>query len=406
MDKNFLHYKLIPNNYLDSTGKIKEEFKYKINIPKLKIKDSKFIPNSGDKFETMLFLPPNSNRIAEGGLRTKGLFKFSYKKVRSKKLEVRNDLERKNKNINESGDVWYICDFYGNPLIPVPSSHLSLLTSHLSLLTSSLLTSFPLITVITVVYNGAKYLEDTIKSVINQTYPNVEYIIIDGGSTDGTIDKIKKYEDYIDYWVSEPDKGIYDAMNKGISISFGEWLNMLNSGDSYYNFAVIENIFSKEIDMNVYGIAGSWVCKIEGNFFLYPPNPYKLLEKLGWHINHQAFFYRKITHKILGLYSIDYTTASDYEYYFRLLMNKLKIVTDNSILIKYDLSQNTSDSTRSRWEEFLVRKKYLGFNLKELNDLFFVILKLNLRKFLEKAGLKNIVISYRKIKRSKNSVKQ
>jgi hypothetical protein len=87
-------------------------------------------------------------------------------------------------------------------------------------------------------------------------------------------------------------------------------------------------------------------------------------------------------------------------------MNKLKIVTDNSILIKFDFNQNTSDSIKCKWEDFLVRKKYLGFNLKELNDLFFIVLKLILRKFLEKIGLKSIVISYRKIKRSKNSVKQ
>jgi glycosyltransferase involved in cell wall biosynthesis len=382
-----LAHKLIPDNYLDSSGKIKEEFKYKINIPELKIKDSKFIPNSGDKFETMLFLPPNSNRIAEGGLRTKGLFKFSYKKVKS-------DFEENKNNASENDGIWYICDLDGNPAIPAPDDLQEKINQYTSRLSST--TFLPLITVITVVYNGAKYLEDTIKSVINQTYPNVEYIIIDGGSTDGTIDIIKKYEDYIDYWVSEPDRGIYDAMNKGISITFGEWLNTLNSGDSYYNLMVIENIFSKEVDMDVYGIAGSWVCDYKGNIILHLPNPYKILEKPGWHINHQAFFYRKITHKILGLYSIDYRIASDHEYYFRLLMNKLKIVTHNSILIKFDLNQNTSASIRSRWEDFLVRKKYLGFNVKELNSLFFGILKLNLRKFLEKIGLKNIIILYYK----------
>ncbi len=388
MDKNFLHYKPMPNDYLDSSGKIKEEFKYKINIPELKIQDSKFIPNPEDKFETMLFLPSNPSRIAEGGLRTKGLFKFSYKKVKS-------DFEKNNKNECKNEGIWYICDLDGNPAIPAPAE----LQEKINQYTSNLSTTFlPLITVITVVYNRVKYLEDTIKSVINQTYPNVEYIIIDGGSTDGTIDIIKKYEDHIDYWVSEPDKGIYDAMNKGISVTFGEWLNMLNSGDSYYSFMVIENIFSKEVDMDVYGIAGSWVYDYKDNIILHLPNPYKILEKPGWHINHQAFFYKKITHKILGLYSIDYRIASDHEYYFRLLMNKLKIVTHNSILIKFDLNQNASASIRSRWEDFLVRKKYVGFNVKELNSLFFGILKLNLRKFLEKIGLKDIILYYKKRK--------
>jgi glycosyltransferase involved in cell wall biosynthesis len=376
---NHLLYNLVCDKLLDKKNNIKEEIKYKIQIPEFKVQNSKFIGKPEDKFETMLFLPPNKNRKAEGGLRIRGLFKFSYKLVNG---------------------VWHICDLDGNPAIPAPTELQEKINQYTSHLPPT--TFLPLITVITVVYNGAKYLEDTIKSVINQTYPNVEYIIIDGGSTDGTIDIIKKYDDYIDYWVSEPDKGIYDAMNKGISISFGEWLNMLNSGDSYYNFMVIENIFSKEIDMDIYGIAGNWVCEYEGNFFLYLPNPYKLLEKPGWHINHQAFFYRKITHKILGLYTIVYRIASDYEYIFRLLMNKLKIVTDNSILIKFDFNQNTSDSIRGKWEDFLLRKKYLGFNLRELNNLFFNILKLSLRKFLEKIGLKNIVISYRKWKRIKN----
>lgn len=394
---NKLFHKLIPDNYLDSSGKIKEEFKYKINIPELKIKDSKFTLSPRDKFETMLFLPPNSNRIAEGGLRTKGLFKFSYKKVKS-------DFEKNNNNTSENEGIWYICDFDGNPAIPAPAELQDKINQYTYNLSPT--TFLPLITVITVVYNRAKYLEDTIKSVINQTYPNVEYIIVDGGSTDGTIDIIKKYEDYIDYWVSEPDKGIYDAMNKGVSISFGEWLNMLNSGDLYHDSMVIENIFTKEIDKDVYGIAGNWMCDYKGNIFLYLPNPYKMLEKPGWHINHQAFFYRKITHKMLGLYSINYRIASDHEYYFRLLMNRLKMITNNSILIKFDVNQNASASIRSVWEDFLIRKKYLGFNVKELNDLFFGILKLNLKKFLEKVGLESIIILYRKRKRYKNMAKQ
>ena len=89
----------------------------------------------------------------------------------------------------------------------------------------------PIISIITVVFNGEKYLEETIQSVLNQTYDNVEYIIIDGGSTDGTLGIIKKYEDKIDYWVSEKDKGIYDAMNKGILVATGDWINFINAGD-------------------------------------------------------------------------------------------------------------------------------------------------------------------------------
>ena len=86
-----------------------------------------------------------------------------------------------------------------------------------------------LISVITVSYNAVSTIEQTILSVINQTYSNIEYIIIDGGSTDGTIDIIRRYEDKIAYWVSEPDRGIYDAMNKGASKANGEYIAFLNT---------------------------------------------------------------------------------------------------------------------------------------------------------------------------------
>lgn len=103
----------------------------------------------------------------------------------------------------------------------------------------------PLITVVTVVFNGAVFLEETIKSVIEQTYDNVEYIIVDGGSTDGTLDIIHKYESAIDYWVSEPDQGMYDALSKGFKLSSGSLISYLNAGDLYGNHAL-------EIAANVY----------------------------------------------------------------------------------------------------------------------------------------------------------
>ena len=100
----------------------------------------------------------------------------------------------------------------------------------------------PKITIITVCYNAISTIEDTIKSVLSQTYENLEYIIIDGGSIDGTIDIIKKYEKQISYWQSEPDKGVYDAMNKGIKLSTGEWINFMNAGDSFYNTEVLQSL--------------------------------------------------------------------------------------------------------------------------------------------------------------------
>ena len=100
----------------------------------------------------------------------------------------------------------------------------------------------PLITIITVVYNGVQNLEETILSVINQTYDNIEFIIIDGASTDGTINIIKKYEEKIHYWISEKDTGIFDAMNKGILKSKGDYINFMNSGDFFTNIDLINDI--------------------------------------------------------------------------------------------------------------------------------------------------------------------
>lgn len=104
----------------------------------------------------------------------------------------------------------------------------------------------PLVTVVTVVFNDVRHLEQTMLSVLDQTYAkNIEYIVIDGGSTDGTVDVIKKYAHRLAYWVSEKDKGIADAMNKGVARATGEWLNCINSGDYFMSLTVFEEIFSK-----------------------------------------------------------------------------------------------------------------------------------------------------------------
>lgn len=106
----------------------------------------------------------------------------------------------------------------------------------------------PLISIITVVYNCVNTLEETIISVINQDFDNFEYIIIDGGSTDGTIEVIKKYEERINLWVSEPDKGIYDAMNKGVKLANGEFIQFLNASDVFVNSNTLYSV-SKHLKM-------------------------------------------------------------------------------------------------------------------------------------------------------------
>lgn len=103
----------------------------------------------------------------------------------------------------------------------------------------------PLITVVTIVYNDREGLRKTIESVLGQTYQNIEYIIIDGASTDGTLDILEKYDDSIDYWISEPDKGIYDAMNKGIRHASGEWINFMNASDRFYRPDVLGSLFNQ-----------------------------------------------------------------------------------------------------------------------------------------------------------------
>lgn len=173
----------------------------------------------------------------------------------------------------------------------------------------------PLISIITVVYNGSKTLEQTIQSVINQSYNNIEYIIIDGGSTDGTIDIIKKYEKKISFWISEPDKGLYDAMNKGISHAKGEVIGMINSDDWYEPNAVelivksfIENPNKRIFHGNRFDILEDGTKKIKK----FHPSRFKFIY-YGMTYNHPSMFVHKEIYKN-ELYNINLRALSDYEF--------------------------------------------------------------------------------------------
>jgi glycosyltransferase involved in cell wall biosynthesis len=150
----------------------------------------------------------------------------------------------------------------------------------------------PLVSVITVVFNNKEHLEQTIQSVVNQTYDNVEYIIVDGGSTDGTLSIIKKYEESIDYWVSEPDKGLYDAMNKGLDLANGDWINYMNSGDAFYESNTIQRIINSEYkDADL--IYGNHIVEYDFGFSrIVKPKDLKQLWK-GMVFSHQSLFAKK-----------------------------------------------------------------------------------------------------------------
>lgn len=167
----------------------------------------------------------------------------------------------------------------------------------------------PLITVITVVFNGEQHLEETILSVINQNYDNVEYIIIDGGSADGTVELIKKYEDQIDYWVSEEDKGIYDAMNKGWALANNDSRVLyLGAGDKVLSLPEIE-ILTDELDTIIYGIV-----ELDKYIFNSKVN-WKL--NLGNTLHHQALLVPKNIH-LMPPFNIKYLIYADYDFNLRL----------------------------------------------------------------------------------------
>lgn len=238
----------------------------------------------------------------------------------------------------------------------------------------------PLLSIVTVVYNGEKHLEQTIQSVLNQTYNNIEYIIIDGSSSDKTLDIIKKYEDKIDLWQSEPDKGIYDAMNKGIDLSIGEYIYMLNSGDS-----LLENIINSIIPIMMihknevlYGA----VNKCKNNIF-YDTIARNILDINTGMIPHQSIFIPKKYHELFGKYDLKYKIVADYDFISKLVINNVSFFYTNLIIANYDYTGISSIGNKLQWKETKeVMKKY-GFYVKAKFNcrLYFLSIKI-LKKIL------------------------
>jgi glycosyltransferase involved in cell wall biosynthesis len=185
----------------------------------------------------------------------------------------------------------------------------------------------PLITVITVVYNAVDTIEETLISVIHQTYTNIEYIVVDGASVDGTVDIIKKYENHLTCWKSEPDKGIFDAMNKGIAMATGEWINFMNSGDKFCNNDITQKIFQNQNNDNFGVIWGTVLIRTnkdvtEEKYIPFYKNPRKFR---GMGICHQSIFVKTFLAKE-NPFNIKYKTIADY--------NMIKTIYDNNVGFK------------------------------------------------------------------------
>lgn len=178
----------------------------------------------------------------------------------------------------------------------------------------------PLFSIITVVYNNEKYLEETILSVLKQSYKNFEYIIVDGGSTDRTLEIIKKYNNKIDYWVSEKDKGIYDAFNKGMSLCRGNFIGIINSDDIYTknSLKIISSYIKKK---PVFDFIFGSVRKHWGILHGYKPN--KIFYSWGFYSSHSTgFFIKRSSAQKVGLYDLKYKYHADYDYFYRLIVQK------------------------------------------------------------------------------------
>ena len=184
---------------------------------------------------------------------------------------------------------------------------------------------WPLVTVITVVYNGQEYLEDAIKSVIGQSYPNIEYIVIDGGSTDGTLDIIHQYKKQIDFWVSEKDDGIYDAMNKGLEVSTGEIIGILNS-DDWYELDAVEKVVQefiadKDLDL-VYGAMN--ILNRDGSTESTYGSKEGFSGIFSTPFNHPTCFFHKNVYRKIGLFDLQFPTAADYDFMLRFKRSAMK----------------------------------------------------------------------------------
>lgn len=224
--------------------------------------------------------------------------------------------------------------------------------------------STPLISIITVCFNSAKTICRTIESVLNQTYTNIEYILVDGKSTDNTVDIIKEYaplfaEKGIAYrWVSEPDQGIYDAMNKGIKMASGEWVGIINS-DDWYELDACEIIRSTILRNNQVEIVAGVVKFWSNNNVKYLKQNSLSIVASDPIMHPGAFVIKNIYDLKIGGYNESYKIAGDYDFFIRCYLNDVNYVICDRVVANFTLAGISSTSKlKLAAETYLVLVRY------------------------------------------------
>jgi glycosyltransferase involved in cell wall biosynthesis len=220
----------------------------------------------------------------------------------------------------------------------------------------------PTLSVITVVYNNVKDIERTMLSVVNQTYPDIEYIIVDGLSTDGTLDIINSYKTKIAKLISEKDQGIYDAMNKGLAAATGDYVIFMNSGDEFFAKDTVANVFSTAQDADIY-YGETEMIDAEGQSLgrrrHQAPKHFTWRSfNYGMSISHQAIYIRRA---LTEPYDSRYQLSADIDWIIRAAKKAKKIVNVNQYVAKYLVGGMSKTKHRqSLMERFDIMKRYYG----------------------------------------------
>lgn len=263
--------------------------------------------------------------------------------------------------------------------------------------TYRIMSNNPKISVVTVCFNAVKEIEKTMLSVLNQTYTNVEYIVIDGGSTDGTVDIIKKYADRLAYWVSEQDGGTYFGMNNGINVATGEWLEFINSGDYYYDDRALERLMSRHKDEKADVIYGYLVYKFSEGDYVRKHLPLKEFEK-QMPIGHPATLVKLDLIKQTG-FNTQYRIAADYNMFYHLYKKNVQFEAIQSIVAVFDSYSGVSSTS---WKTLLEAAQingssrslgfkffYMQFKFKKVFKRIINVFAPNIVKTLRNKRLKN-----------------